>query len=108
MVYNEKAKLAHYRWREKNKEKYLFFTNRSAKKYYERNSESEIAKALVRYYWKKEAAIFRGILFLDEENSSDKMKKIPRTSETEREKIPRTSENGKRENFSVNLDLKNK
>jgi hypothetical protein len=62
MTYNEKAKEAHYKWREANIDKYREYVNRGAKKYYHANREETKAKALKRYYHKKELETFMKIL----------------------------------------------
>jgi len=62
MVYNEDAKMAHYRWRQTHMDQYREYVNKSAKKYYQNNKEKANQKSLGRYYLKKEWEIFRHIL----------------------------------------------
>ena len=62
MVYNENTKLAHYKWRESNKDKYREWVNKSVKKHYQENKDSINKKTMARYYLKKEMEAFRMIL----------------------------------------------
>jgi hypothetical protein len=62
MVYNTETKEAHYRWRRNNPDKYKAYINKGAKKYYQTNKDVAKEKALKRYYFNKEAEIFRNIL----------------------------------------------
>jgi len=62
MVYNEKIKESHYKWREANKEQYREYVNKGVKKHYQEHKDELKAKALSRYYHKKELKAFMNIL----------------------------------------------
>ncbi len=62
MVYNEKIKESHYRWRESHKDQYRGYVNKGVKKHYQENKDDLKKKALARYYHKKELKEFMNIL----------------------------------------------
>jgi len=62
MVYNQEAKIAHYRWRETHKDQYREYVNKSAKKHYQEHKDELRQKSLERYYLKKEMKEFLNIL----------------------------------------------
>jgi hypothetical protein len=62
MVYNEKIKEQHYKWRKANIEQYRDYVNKGCKKFYEQHKEELNEKSLKRYYLKKEFQVFRNIL----------------------------------------------
>lgn len=57
-----RAVAAQMKWRSENREKYNKLMAPVSRRYYNENKEIESKKSLGRYYYKKEAAIFRNIL----------------------------------------------
>ena len=62
MTYNENSKKAIDKWRLKNKEKYNSYMLTKVKEYRINNNEHSNRLRMLRYYYHKEAAIFRNIL----------------------------------------------
>ena len=61
-MYNEKKKIAIYKWRENNKESYNAYVAEQMKKQYEKDKEKKLKKNAERYLVKMEFKKFLNIL----------------------------------------------
>ena len=62
MTYNENIKKSIMKWREKNIDKNRAYIRIKTREYREGNNAHTNMLELKRYYWRKEAKIFRNIL----------------------------------------------